>query len=70
MAAAKKTGLKPVLKQTGGGSDANIFNAAGIPTVIMGVGADRVHTTSERIAIQDMIMGAESILNLLEVASS
>jgi tripeptide aminopeptidase len=65
ISAVKKSGVKPILKQTGGGSDANIFNAAGIPTVIMGVGADRVHTTAERIAIQDMVRGAEIILRFL-----
>lgn len=68
--ALKKSGIKPILKQTGGGSDANIFNIAGIPTVIMGVGADRVHTTSERIAIDDMTRGAGVILNLLKEAAS
>lgn len=66
VSAVKRSGIKPVLKPTGGGSDANIFNAAGIPTVIMGVGADRVHTTSERIAIQDMFDGAEIVLNLIK----
>lgn len=66
VSAVKKAGIKPILKQTGGGSDANIFNAAGVPTVIMGVGADRVHTTSERIAIQDMVKGAEIVLRILK----
>jgi tripeptide aminopeptidase len=58
------------LKRTGGGSDANIFNAAGIPTVIMGVGADRVHTTSERIAIEDMVKGAGIVLDLIKESSA
>lgn len=70
VSAVKKSGIKPILKQTGGGSDANIFNAAGIPTIIMGAGADRVHTTSERVAVEDMLKGAENILNLLEEASA
>lgn len=69
VAAVKKAGIKPIIKRTGGGSDANIFNAAGIPTLIMGVGADQVHTTSERVAIDDMVKGARIILNLLEEAS-
>lgn len=63
--AVRKSGIKPVVKKTGGGSDANIFNAAGIPTVIMGVGADRVHTTSERIAVIDMVKGAGIVLDLM-----
>jgi len=56
---------KPVIKQTGGGSDANIFNEMGINTIIMGVGADRVHTTAERIAVNDFVKGTEIILNLI-----
>ena len=65
-AAIKSLGIKPVIKKTGGGSDANIFNAAGVQTIIMGVGADQVHTLSERLAIADLIKGTEIIVQLLE----
>ena len=64
-AAMKGAGVKPVLKQTGGGSDANIFNERGIPTIILGVGADHVHTTDERIAVADLVRGTEIILDLI-----
>ncbi|MDI6731953.1 MAG: M20/M25/M40 family metallo-hydrolase [Candidatus Margulisbacteria bacterium] len=64
--AVKQAGITPVIEQTGGGSDANIFNARGIPSIIMGVGADRVHTTNERIKKRDLIKGTEIILNLLK----
>lgn len=69
-AAVRKAGLRPDIRQTGGGSDANIFNEAGVPTVIMGAGADRVHTTSERVAVNDMVKSAEIVLNLLREAHS
>lgn len=62
----KKAGVQPVVKQTGGGSDANIFNAVGIPTIIMGVGADRVHTTEERIMVKDLVKGTEIVFNLIK----
>jgi tripeptide aminopeptidase len=65
LAAVKKSGLKPVLVQTGGGSDANIFNAAGVPAVIMGSGMQRVHTNAERVAVKNLIKGAEILLNLI-----
>ncbi|MFA6548557.1 MAG: M20/M25/M40 family metallo-hydrolase, partial [Candidatus Margulisiibacteriota bacterium] len=65
-AAVKSAGVKPVVKKTGGGSDANVFNASGIQTIIMGVGADQVHTLGERIAITDLIKGTQIIINLLE----
>ena len=64
MSAVRKVGIKPILKQTGGGSDANIFNAAGVPTIIMGVGADHVHTTKERLKVADLIKGTEIVLGL------
>jgi len=68
MAAVKKTGLKPKLKVTGGGSDANIFNAAGLPTIIMGSGMHDVHTTAETANINEMVKGAEAILLFLKEA--
>lgn len=58
--------IRPELKQTGGGSDANIFNAFGIPTIIMGVGADHVHTKDERIAINDLVTGTQIVLNTIQ----
>ena len=63
--AIKKAGLRPVLKQTGGGSDANIFNAAGIPTIILGSGMHQVHTTKEYANINEIIKGAEVVLNMV-----
>jgi len=60
-----KAGLKPVYKQTGGGSDANIFNAAGVPTVILGSGMHQVHTTKEYANINEIIKGAEVLLNMV-----
>jgi tripeptide aminopeptidase len=64
----KKNGLKPVIKKTGGGSDANIFNEWGIPTLILGVGADHVHTNRERIRIDDLVAGTETVMNILKEA--
>lgn len=65
LCAARKCGVQPELVPTGGGSDANIFNARGIPTIIVGVGADRVHTTSERIAVKELTKGTEIVLALI-----
>jgi tripeptide aminopeptidase len=64
--AFKASHIQPKLEKTGGGSDANIFNDLGIPTVILGVGADRVHTTREQIKIEDLAKGTENVLNLLK----
>ncbi len=47
--AARRCGLAVRLATSGGGSDANIFNAAGIPTANLGIGMRRVHTTEEHL---------------------
>lgn len=52
--ASRAAGLNPKLGQTGGGSDANIFIGYGIPTVNIGVGMKKVHTTEEYIKITDL----------------
>ncbi|OKY75728.1 MAG: hypothetical protein BM485_08445 [Desulfobulbaceae bacterium DB1] len=49
----------------GGGSDANIFNAAGIPFAILGIGMEHVHSTSESISLHHMIRTAELVSSLL-----
>ena len=63
-------GIKPKIKRTGGGSDANIFNELGIKTLIVGVGADRVHTRNERIAVADLFCGAKLLLNIIRENSA
>jgi tripeptide aminopeptidase len=65
LAGMKSSGIKPRVERTGGGSDANIFNEWGIPTLILGVGADRVHTTREQICVDDLIRGTEMVLNVI-----
>jgi tripeptide aminopeptidase len=64
--AAKKTGLKPVVKPTGGGSDANIFAYMGLSCLILGAGADNVHTKKENVAVDDMAAGAELLMNIIK----
>ena len=64
--AAEGVGIKPKVKATGGGSDANIFRSFGLPCLIIGVGADRVHTKKERIAVKDMVKGAEFVLEIIK----
>lgn len=64
--AATNIGLKPVIKRTGGGSDANIFSAFGLKCVIIGVGADKVHTKNENIKVKDLVKGADLVLNIIK----
>ncbi len=65
VAAAKTLGLTPALVPSGGGSDANIFNAGGIVTINISTGMDKVHTTEERITVADMVKSAEFLLAIL-----
>jgi tripeptide aminopeptidase len=65
MTAANTLGLTPVLVPSGGGSDANIFNAGGIATINISSGMDKVHTTEERLAVDDLIKCAEFLLAIL-----
>ncbi|NVD06533.1 M20/M25/M40 family metallo-hydrolase [Vibrio sp. JPW-9-11-11] len=51
----KAIGAEPYTKGTGGGSDANNFNAKGLTTVNVSTGMAKVHTTEEHIAIEDMV---------------
>ncbi|MCU0641705.1 MAG: M20/M25/M40 family metallo-hydrolase [Candidatus Margulisbacteria bacterium] len=65
----KKERLRPQIKPSGGGSDANIFNARGVPTLVIGVGARQLHTTGEELVIRDFIRGTELLLTIIREAA-
>jgi len=54
IAAARRLGLTPILKGSGGGSDANIYAASGITCAVLSTGMADVHSPQEHIAIADM----------------
>ncbi|MEW6327857.1 MAG: M20/M25/M40 family metallo-hydrolase [Thermodesulfobacteriota bacterium] len=56
-------------KKSGGGSDANIFNAHGIATVILGTGMQSVHTTNEYIHLEDMAQTVQLIMEIISTYS-
>lgn len=66
--AAKKLDLTARLKNTGGGSDANIFNSKGIPAVVLGIGMSKVHTTEEFISLTDLTGNARYLLEIVRAA--
>lgn len=57
----KCVGVEPVLMSSGGGSDANVFNAKGIACVVTSTGMASVHTTDEQIAIADLLAAADLV---------
>lgn len=62
--AAGKLGLPVVIEKTGGGSDANHYNAIGIPTVVLGTGMSNFHTCEEFIKEKDLYDLAEWVLEI------
>ncbi|OFX15098.1 MAG: hypothetical protein A2Z18_08155 [Armatimonadetes bacterium RBG_16_58_9] len=68
--AGARIGIEPVFQDGGGGSDANIFNALGIPSVLIGVGFEDVHSPSEKITTGDMALAAEFVASLIQTAAN
>ena len=66
--AAEQIGLKPFLGQTGGGSDANIFNGQGIACANLGTGMSKVHTTEEFITEENLLNNARFVLEIVKTA--
>ena len=64
--AAEKCNFPVVLEEEGGGSDANHFNAYGVPTTVLGVGMTDCHTKEESIRMQDLYDAAELTLTLVQ----
>ncbi|MFW6022694.1 MAG: M20/M25/M40 family metallo-hydrolase [Halanaerobiaceae bacterium] len=53
------------LTVSGGGSDANIFNNNGFDTLNLGVGMEKVHSTQERVKIDNLVNLTSLIINVL-----
>jgi tripeptide aminopeptidase len=68
VSACRATGVEPFLMPSGGGSDANIFNAQGIQVANLSTGMAAEHSTEEHIALGDMAACAEVLLHLFEQA--
>ena len=63
--AARRLGLPGRLKSTGGGSDANIFNGKGLQLTVLSCGYEKVHTTGERIATDQLALLAEWVVAIV-----
>ena len=67
--AIEALGFDLIPKKGGGGTDGHIFTAAGIPCVVLSAGMAEVHTSSEYVAIQDMVDSAKVLIQLLTQSS-
>lgn len=64
--AAAKIGRSCELLNSGGGSDANVIAGFGIPTVNLAVGYEEIHTTNERMPIEELNKLAEMVIAIIE----
>jgi tripeptide aminopeptidase len=67
-AAVERAGFEPRPVEVGGGSDANVFNARGVPCVNIANGMANVHTADEHIAVADLEAIVRVSLELVEAA--
>ncbi|WAA10481.1 M20/M25/M40 family metallo-hydrolase [Fervidibacillus albus] len=67
--AAENIGIKSTLKQSGGGSDGNVIAGMGIPTVVLGVGYKEIHTTKERMPVEQLNRLAEYVLSIIQTVN-
>ncbi len=63
--AVSKSGLQPTLQTAGGGSDANVLNAKGIPTVNLSAGMMRVHSAEEYVTLDELERLCSLVLQLI-----
>jgi len=68
--AAKDMGLQPELHPSGGGSDANVFNKKGFPSVDLAIGMEKVHTVDEYILVKNLKKTAEYVLSIINTVTS
>lgn len=66
MRAIEKIGRTPATFHSGGGSDANIFNGMGIPTVNLAVGYEHIHTKEEQMPIRELVKTAELVVAIVK----
>lgn len=63
--ASRALGMEPTLRTTLGGSDANVYNAKGVPTIVVATGMEKIHTHEEFISRQALVDTARLAYQLL-----
>jgi tripeptide aminopeptidase len=66
--ALRRAGFEPTYALSGGGADANVFNARGLACLNLANGMTDIHTPDERIAVADLEGMVEVTLALVDVA--
>jgi tripeptide aminopeptidase len=68
LAAVEQAGLKPTLRVTNGGLDANWLVRHGIPAITFGAGQNQVHTVDEFVDVPEFLNGCRVALALATCA--
>lgn len=66
--AAEVCGFPFSLKESGGGSDANIFNGFGVPTTVLACGMQAIHTHDEFCHVSDLVKDAAWVVEIVRAA--
>lgn len=69
MEAARAVGREPQIGISGGGSDANVIAGFGIPTVNLSVGYEEIHTTNERMPIEELEKLADLLVEIVKLTT-
>jgi tripeptide aminopeptidase len=69
-AALRELGIEPRIAASGGGSDVNVYNAGGLPSVNLSVGIEMVHTADEYLPIERLDDAYRLLHALLRVAAA
>ncbi len=54
------------LLQSGGGSDANVIAGFDIPTINLAVGYEDIHTTNEKIPVEELVKTSELVVSIIK----
>jgi tripeptide aminopeptidase len=68
-AALERLGIEPQFVPTGGGSDANVFNAAGLPCLNVANGTARNHEPDEYVTVEALETALDLALTLVECSA-
>jgi tripeptide aminopeptidase len=66
--ALQRVGFTPRPVEVGGGADANVFNARGMPCVVLANGMAHIHSPDEEIAVSDLEAMVDVTLALVDAA--
>lgn len=62
----RSIGRTPRLLRSGGGSDANIIAGFGIPTLNLAVGYEDIHTTNEKMPVEELEKTSELVVAIIQ----